>query len=67
MSKLTGETRYRLYKPAFMQPKLVLQVQYNYTYTTDTPYDYDSYTSRKWRDATFEDLQELGMEESKCS
>lgn len=64
--KLTGNTRYRIHQRFFKEPLVVLQVE---VYTKGVYYDHSDplyYTGRpyektSYRDATFEDLQELNI------
>lgn len=64
--KLTGKTRYRIYKKCFSKPLVVLQVEVHTKgtyYDHSNPLDYDGrpYENTSYCDAAFEDLQELNI------
>lgn len=56
--KLTGQTRYR----SGWRGKLILQVEYSCHHIKDLNGSgyYDDWSTRHWRDATIQDLSELG-------
>lgn len=65
-TELTGKIRYRLYKPLFRKEKIILQVEVSKSgvqYDHTDPYDYEGrpWSTCDFRDATFEDLQELKL------
>ena len=60
MEKLTGRTRHRAQQRAFGPAKLVLQVERSYIRTFSTGGHIDSEAVTDWRDATIEDMTEMG-------
>lgn len=50
--------RFRVWKPLFQAPKIVLQVRNQYTSTYDTP----GGNQYKWMDADLEDFQDIALD-----
>jgi hypothetical protein len=60
--KLTGRKRYRIEKPLFRKPRLVLQLEETGRETEFLGGYIEHYTVNRWRDATVEDLSVEGVE-----
>jgi 1,2-phenylacetyl-CoA epoxidase catalytic subunit len=60
--RLTGRTRFRAQQRAFGPAKMVLQVEEEGIHTSSTGGHVESEVRRRWRDATVEDLTEMGLE-----
>lgn len=55
---MENKWRFRVWKPLFQAPKIVLQVRNQYTSIYDTP----SRNFYKWEDAQLEDFQDIDLD-----